>query len=69
MTFSDSNFKAMLDPKMKRLQSAGIGSKRRQAEVLTEGEELLWQKSLLGDATSQTLVVTMVYCFAKNTDN
>ena len=57
---------------MKRLQSAGIGSKTRhcQAEVLMEDEELLWQKSLLGDASSQTLVDTMVYmnglyCFAK----
>ena len=47
-----------------------VGSKKRQAEVLTEGEELLWQKGLLGDVTSQTLVDTMVYmnglyCFAK----
>ena len=55
---------------MKRLQSAGIGSKTRQAEVLMEDEELLWQKSLLGDAASQTLLDTMVYmnglyCFAK----
>ena len=47
---------------MKRLQSAGVGSKKRQAEVLTEeDEELLWQKGLLCDATPQTLVDTMVY--------
>ena len=52
----------MLDAKMKRLQSAGVGSKKKQAEVLTEeDEELLWQKGLLGDATPQTLVDTMVY--------
>ena len=47
---------------MRRLQSAGVGSKKKQAEVLTEeDEELLWQKGLLGDATPQTLVDTMVY--------
>ena len=51
----------MLDAEMKRLQSAGVGSKKRQAEVLTEDEELLWQKGLLCDATPQTLVDTMVY--------
>ena len=35
--FTDSdfaNFKATLDAKMKRLQSAGVGSKKRQAKVL-----------------------------------
>ena len=52
----------MLDAEMKRLQSAGVGSKKRQAEVLTEeDEELLWQKGPLYDATPQTLVDTMVY--------
>ncbi len=42
--FSDSdftNFKASLDAEMKRLQSEGVGSKKRQAEVLTEDEDLL----------------------------
>ena len=71
--FSDSNFKATLDAKMKRLQSAGIWSKTRhcQAEVLMEDEKLLWQKGLLGDPTSQTLVddttvyMNSLYCFAK----
>ena len=63
--FTDSDFtdfKGMLDAEMKRLQSAGVGSKKRQAEVLTEeDEELLWQKGLLCNATPQTLVDTMVY--------
>ena len=40
---------------MKRLQSKGIGSLTKQAEVLTEtDEELLWEKGLLGDSTPQT---------------
>ena len=64
--FSDSDFadfKASLDAEMKRLQSEGTGSKTRQAEVLTEEEEeLLWQKGLLGAATPQTLLDTMVFC-------
>ena len=39
-----------------------VGSKKRQGEVFTEeDEELLWQKGLLCDATSQTPVDTMVY--------
>ena len=46
----------MLDAEMKRLQSAGVGSKKRQVEVLTEeDEELLRQKGLLGDATHRHL--------------
>ena len=62
--FTDSDFtdfKGMLDAEMKWLQSAGVGSKKRQAEVLTEEDELLWQKGLLCNATPQTLADTMVY--------
>ena len=37
------------DAEMKRLQSLGIGAKKKQAEVLTEtDEDLLWAKGLLG---------------------
>ena len=76
--FTDSDFadfKGTLDAKMKRLQSARAGSKKRQVEVLTEeDEEQLWQKGLLGDATPQTLVDTMaftnLFCeVAKSTNN
>ena len=63
--FSDgdfADFKASLDAEMKRLQSKGLGSKKRQAEVLSESEEeLLWQKKLLGDSTLQTLLDSMVF--------
>ena len=56
-------FKSSLDAEMKRLQSLGIGSKKRQAKALTADEEdILWEKGLLGDATPQSLLDTMIYC-------
>ena len=64
--FNDSDFasfKSSLNAEMKRLQSQGLGSKKRQAEVLSEEEEeILWQNGLLGDSTPQTLLDTMVFC-------
>ena len=64
--FTETDFtqlKKTLDAEMKRLQSLGLGSQRRQAEPLTtEDEEMLWEKGLLGDATPQTLLDTMVFC-------
>ena len=63
--FKDSDFtefRATLDAEMKRLQALGVGSKKRQAEPLTEEEEeVLWQKGLLGDHTPQALLDTMVF--------
>ena len=47
---------------MKCLQAQGVGSKKKQAEPLTvEEEELLWKKGMLGDATPQSLLDTIVY--------
>ena len=41
-------FQATLDGEMKRLQSLGIGTHRRQVEVITvEEEDLLWEKGQL----------------------
>ena len=64
--FCDSNFtsfKTSLDAEMKRLQSKGVGSCSKQAEILTEEEEeLLWERGLLGDSTPQSLLNTMIYC-------
>ncbi len=49
---------------MKRLQSKGLGSKKRQAEPLSlDEEEILWEKGLLGDKDPHTLLdTTMVFC-------
>ena len=50
-----SKFQATLDGEMKR-QSLGLGSKKWQAEIITEEEEeLLWSKGALGDETPQQL--------------
>ncbi len=57
-----ADFRASLDAEMKSLQGQGIGYKTRQAEVLTESEEeLLWQNVILGDATTQSPLDTIVF--------
>lgn len=56
-----AEFRCCLDSEMKRLQRAGLGSRRRKAEPLTEAEEeLLWEQGLLGDSTPQSLVDTII---------
>ena len=63
--FKDSNFTdfcATLDGEMKCLQSLGLGTKKRQAEPLTEAEEnLLWSSGALGDHSLQALVDTIFF--------
>ena len=63
--FKDSSFadfRATLDGEMKRLQSLGIGAKKRQAEPLTEEEEeRLWQTGQLGQHSPQALLDTMLF--------
>ena len=57
-----SEFRASLDAEMKRLQGEGVGSQKRQAEIITPAEEnRLWEKGLLGERTPQTLLDTMVF--------
>ena len=57
-----TEFRTTLDAEMKRLQQKGLGSKRREAEPLTEEEEeILWSKGLLGDHSPQALLNTMVF--------
>ena len=64
--FSDKVFADMrstLDAEMKRIQYSGLGSHRKQAEIITvEEEQRLWQNGLLGDGTPRSLLDTMVYC-------
>ena len=46
---------------MKRLQSAGVGSVKKQAEPLTlEEEKQLWGKKTLGDHSPNVLLNTMM---------
>ena len=56
-----SNFTATLDSEMKRLRSLGFGSKKRQAEPLTEEEEKQYYYGQQGDHNPQALVDTMLY--------
>jgi len=46
---------------MKHIQAAGIGSKKKQAEVISkDDEELLWMKGLLGDSSLEVLLDTII---------
>ena len=57
-----ADFRSSLDAEMKRLQAAGIGSVRKQAEPITmDEEELLWEKNILGDHSPEALLNTMVF--------
>jgi hypothetical protein len=56
-----AEFRVCLDAEMKRLQSAGYGSKTTKAEPFIEEEEkILWQTGLLGKSTPQALVDTIL---------
>ena len=55
-------FRASLEAEMKRLQGQGFGTRKKQAQILTEeDEELLWTEGLLGDSTSQSLLDTLIF--------
>ena len=56
-----SEFRRSLDAEMKRLKSSGESCKKKQAEPITEEEEMLWKMKLLGDHNPQALSDTMVY--------
>ena len=47
---------------MKKLKAAGICTPRRKSEPLSaKGEELLWEKGILGDHTPQALLNAVFY--------
>ena len=57
-----SDFRSSLDAEMKKLQSAGVGSVKKQAEPLTmDEEEQLWEKKILGDHSPKALLNTMMF--------
>ena len=64
--FRDASFsrfsREVLEVEMKRLQKEGLGSKARQAELLSvQDEEQLWIKKLLGGHNGLSLVDTMLF--------
>ena len=57
-----SSFRKTLDAEMKWLQSQGIVSVEKHAEIITpEEEDLLWKKNLLGDHSPKSLLDTMIF--------
>ena len=55
-------FRDSLDAEMKRLQREGLGTKKKQAEVISEEEEdLLWQNGLLGEEDPKMLLNTVIF--------
>ena len=57
-----AEFRVTLDAEMKRLTAIGLGSKKRQAEPLSEeNEEQLWEKGSLGDHNPVSLLNTIVF--------
>jgi hypothetical protein len=56
-----SRFKAVLDSRMKQLQSTGRYQVRKAQPISCEQENLLWEKGLLGDSSPSVLLDTLVY--------
>lgn len=82
LDIQDSAFSELLstrDVEIKHLQQKGIGSKKRKAKPLTEEDEVLWKKGLLGDHSPQAILNTNdihewpVFCpslaLGRNTEN
>ena len=56
-----SCFKAVLDSRMKELQSSGKYQVRKAEPISCEQENMLWEKGLLGDDSPQVLLDSLVY--------
>ena len=57
-----AKFKSSLNAEMTRLQAAGLGSKKKQAEPLTlEEEAVLWKKKILGDHNPKALLNAIMF--------
>lgn len=55
------NFRKTLDARMKERSSKGIRLKKKQDPISSDDENLLWEKDLLGGATSKSLLNTVFY--------
>ena len=66
----DDHFHEMrqiLDAKMKELSVKGLGSKKRQAEIITEEEEnQLWDRNILWENNPEQLIHTIIYLIGLN---
>ena len=60
MLFQDS-----LDSQIKYLTRSGLNKQWKQAKPITEEDNILWSKGLLGDNEPKMLVNTLVYLFGK----
>lgn len=57
-----THFRKTLDGEMKRIRSTGTGTKKKQAELITEEEEeQLWSTGTLGDHSPIALLNTIFY--------
>ena len=57
----------VLDSEMRRLRGQGLGAKLKKVNPLTnDDEDVLWQKSALGDHTPQCLLDTLIFYIGMN---
>lgn len=61
-----SEFRKILDAKMKELLSKGYGSKIKQAQpLLPDDESVIWEKGVFGDSNAEALQCTMFFYACK----
>ena len=60
-------FRSVFDSTLKDLHSQGVGTTKKQAQVISEDlEESLWEENVLGEDTPKKLLDTMVYLLGVN---
>jgi hypothetical protein len=62
-----NTIKLVLDAELKQVRSSGIGSTKKQAEIITDkAEDDMWTGNILGDTTPHQLLHTMIYVLGVN---